>query len=67
MGESTTIPVSKETRDRLKALGFKGETYNEICNRLLDRVSEILEEDLVEERWERLQREKKKYVPLEEV
>ncbi|MEK6851645.1 MAG: hypothetical protein AABY30_03805 [Candidatus Thermoplasmatota archaeon] len=32
----TTIKVSPETRDRLKAMGTKGETYDALLNRLLD-------------------------------
>lgn len=35
----TTIQISKTTRDRLKALGKKGETYNDIVERLL-RIAE---------------------------
>jgi hypothetical protein len=34
----TTIKVRKETRDALKSVGKKGETYDEIINRLLDRA-----------------------------
>ncbi len=37
-GELTTIKIRKETRDVLKSVGKKGETYDEIINRLLDRV-----------------------------
>ena len=33
---STTIALSMETRDRLKDLGKKGETYDTIINRLID-------------------------------
>lgn len=33
----TTIPLSPDTRDRLKALGRKGETYDTLVNRLIDR------------------------------
>jgi predicted transcriptional regulator len=33
--ESTTIKVSTELRDRLKELGKKGETYEDIIERLL--------------------------------
>ena len=33
--EITTIQISKETRDKLKELGKKGETYDEIIKRLL--------------------------------
>jgi len=32
---TTTIPVEKETQDRLKALGRKGETYDQILMRLI--------------------------------
>jgi len=31
----TTIQISKETRDKLKELGKKGDTYDEIVKRLL--------------------------------
>lgn len=36
MPDLTTIPLSKATRDRLRALGRKGETYDELLNRLMD-------------------------------
>lgn len=35
MGEITTIPLTKATRDRLRSLGKKGETYDELLNRLM--------------------------------
>ncbi len=34
----TTIKVSPGTRDRLKAFGTKGETYDALLNRLLDEI-----------------------------
>lgn len=36
MPDITTIPLTKETRDRLRALGMKGETYDQLLNRLMD-------------------------------
>lgn len=36
MPEITTIPLTKATRDRLRALGNKGETYDVLLNRLMD-------------------------------
>lgn len=33
---STTILISKELRENLKGLGKKGETYDEIIQRLVD-------------------------------
>ena len=36
MEDITTIMVKKETRDILKELGKKGETYDDIIRRLID-------------------------------
>jgi len=36
----TTIQVSKETREELKALGSKGETYDEIIRKLIKHKKE---------------------------
>jgi len=36
--KSTTIQILTETRDELKALGSKGETYDSIIKRLIHRV-----------------------------
>ena len=36
MKDMTTIPIKKETRDMLKEMGKKGETYDEIIRRLLE-------------------------------
>lgn len=34
----TTIKIAPATRDRLKALGTKGQTYDALLNRLLDEI-----------------------------
>ena len=34
--EQTTIVLDKETRDELKALGQKGETYDDIVSELIE-------------------------------
>ena len=36
--ELTSIKIRKKTRDVLKSIGKKGETYDDIINRLLDRI-----------------------------
>jgi hypothetical protein len=36
MSDFTTISIKRETRDRLQRYGRKGESYEEILNRLLD-------------------------------
>ncbi len=42
MSETTTIPLTKETRDLLKKHGRKGETYDQLIRRLV-HVAEQLE------------------------
>lgn len=36
MADITTIPLTKTTRDRLRAMGRKGESYDTLLNRLID-------------------------------
>jgi len=36
--EMTSIKIRKSTRDRLKKIGRKGETYDDIINRLIDEL-----------------------------
>ncbi|MFH1821951.1 MAG: hypothetical protein ABH852_05900, partial [Methanobacteriota archaeon] len=56
----TTIPVRHETRDRLRSLGLKGQTYDEIISQLMENVEY---EEFMEKQYKRL-REKSKFVPL---
>ena len=37
----TTLPVRKPTRDRLRSFGTKGESYDEILQRLMEIAEEI--------------------------
>ena len=37
----TVVRVTKETRDRVKAVGRKGESYNDVIIRLLNVYEEI--------------------------
>ena len=59
----TTIPVSRGTRDKLKSLGLKGETYDEIIARLMEvaRYEEFMERQYT------LLKEKDKFVPLDAI
>ncbi|ATZ61708.2 MAG: hypothetical protein BME93_00770 [Methanosarcinales archaeon Met12] len=59
----TTIPVDKETRDRLKTFGLKGETYDDIINRMMEQIEY---EKFMERLYRRLE-EKDKFIPLAEV
>ena len=63
MMATTTIPVERETRDRLRSLGKKGETYNEILNRLMS-LAEY--EGFMDRQYERL-KDKKAFVFLDEL
>jgi len=36
VGDLTTIPLRKATRDRLRSLGKKGESYDALLHRLMD-------------------------------
>ncbi|MGD2248225.1 MAG: CopG family transcriptional regulator [Candidatus Methanofastidiosia archaeon] len=64
---STTIQTEKETREKLKHFGQKGELYNAIIKRLMNYCEELDVEDLIEAKWKKLQKEKEKYIPLDEV
>ncbi|MFA5896654.1 MAG: hypothetical protein WC985_07090 [Thermoplasmata archaeon] len=57
----TTIPVSKEVRDRLKRLASKGETYDALLRRLVEDA----ETRLLYERERRIL-ETEEFVPLDE-
>ena len=40
MKDRVVMKVERATRERLKTFGQKGETYNTILNRLMDREEE---------------------------
>jgi len=60
---TTTIPVEKDTRDRLRLLGRKGETYDEILRRLMSFAEY---EEFMDRQYERL-KDKKAFVFLDEL
>ena len=62
MGETTTIPLSKETRDLLKQFGQKGETYDQLIRRLLL----VAEQVAFANRQKRIL-EDEEFVPLDQV
>ena len=59
----TTIPVERETRERLRSFGKKGETYDQILRRLLS-LAEY--EGFMERQYERL-KDKEAFVSLDEL
>ncbi len=58
----TTISLQKETKEMLRKLGSKGQTYDEVIRELIERAS-IKELD---ERWNRILRDEK-FIPLDDL
>ena len=59
----TTIPLERETRERLRLFGRKGETYDQILRRLMS-LAEY--EGFMEKQYERL-KDKDAFVSLDEL
>ncbi len=64
---STAIRVDEGVKNRLQLFGREDESYDEILNRLMDSLEELDVEEIIEARWLKLQKEKKDYIPLEDV
>lgn len=62
-----TIHVNEDIKNRLKLLARGSETEDEVLQRLIRYYEEADLEEIIEARWERLQKEKAEYIPLEEV
>ncbi len=62
MADTTTISLRRETKELLREFGKKGETYDEIVRRLIEKAS--LKE--LDERWNRILREEK-FIALDEL
>jgi predicted DNA-binding protein len=60
---TTTIPLEKETRERLRSLGRKGETYDQVVKRLIS-IAEY--EEFMTRQYERL-KDKNAFVSLDEI
>ncbi len=62
MNSVTTIQLNKDTREQLRELGRKGETYDELIHRLIEMARKL-------EFFEDIDRilETEEFVPLEEI
>jgi predicted CopG family antitoxin len=58
----TTISLHKETKEMLRKLGAKGQTYDEVIKELIERAS-IKELD---ERWNRILKDEM-FIPLDDL
>ena len=63
----TTIQIRKSTREKLKRFGHKGETYDQIIERLTSYFEQLDVEKLIDKRWKKLQEDKKDCVSLDEI
>jgi hypothetical protein len=60
---TTTIPLGKETSERLRSLRRKGETYDQVLKRLIS-IAEY--EEFMKRPYERL-KDKNAFVSLDEI
>ena len=61
-----TIHIDEAIMGRLKLLARDSETDDQVLQRLIRYIEEADLEEIIEARWERLQKEKAEYIPLEE-
>lgn len=54
---ATTISVDEDTRDQLKKLGEKGESYDDIVKQLIDQY--------IESRYQKLEEDREEFETLE--
>ena len=59
---TTTVAVSHETKELLRQIGEKGESYDDIINKLIKEVSI----KKLDERWNRIL-EEEEFIPLDEL
>lgn len=62
-----TIHVSDDIIIRLKLLARASETEDEVLQRRIRYAEEADLEEIIKAGWEKLQKEKAEYIPLEEV
>ncbi len=62
MADTTTISLRKETKEILRKLGSKGQTYDEVIRELVEKAS-IKELDT---HWNRIL-EEEEFIPLDEL
>ena len=62
MAHSTTVAISYETKEMLRRLGEKGESYDHIIRRIIEKAS-IKELDA---RWNKIL-EEEEFLPLDEL
>ena len=59
------IQKKKETREKLKLFGHKVKSYNDLIERLMTYSEELNIEELIDDRWEQLEKDKGRYISLD--
>ncbi|WP_457550533.1 DUF7557 family protein [Archaeoglobus sp.] len=59
-----TVTLNRELAEKLERLRREGETLNDVIKRIVGTYEELM--DYIDERWEKLQRDKEKFIDLED-
>ncbi|ADB57928.1 DUF7557 family protein [Archaeoglobus profundus] len=59
-----TVTLNKDVVEKLERIRREGETLNDVIKRLVETYEEL--EDYIDEKWEKLQRDKEKFIDLED-
>jgi predicted CopG family antitoxin len=59
-----TITLNSEVAEKLEKLKREGETLNDVIKRIVETYEELM--DYIDEKWEKLQRDKEKFIDLED-
>ena len=63
---TTTISIDENVRDRLKRCRIENESFNSIIERLLDLYEEFDLDQYIEKQYQKLEKDKDKFIPLEQ-
>jgi predicted CopG family antitoxin len=59
-----TITLNSEVAEKLEKLKREGETLNDVIKRIVETYEELME--YIDEKWEKLQKDKEKFIDLED-
>jgi predicted CopG family antitoxin len=59
-----TITLNSEVAEKLERLRREGETLNDVIKRIVETYEELM--DYIDEKWEKLQKDKEKFIDLED-
>ncbi|WP_148208712.1 DUF7557 family protein [Archaeoglobus profundus] len=59
-----TVTLNKEVAEKLEKLRREGKTLSDVIKRIVETYEEL--EDYIDEKWGKLQRDKEKFIDLED-